>query len=90
MNVYTLGEGLVNAFATGLYTYHEPPKRPAMQEFRGRARWSGTSFAAPLVAGLIAAQMSANGMSAADATSTLLSQAEEIPGLGRVLRPREA
>ena len=90
VDVYTLGEGLVNAFAAGLYTYHEPPKRPAVQEFRGLARWSGTSFAAPLVAGLIAAQMSAAGMSAADATSTLLSQAEEIPGLGRVLRPRQA
>jgi len=90
VNVYTLGEGLVNAFATGRYTYHEPPKRPAVQEFRGRARWSGTSFAAPLVAGLVAAAMSAGGRSAAAATHDLLAQAQaqQIPGVGPVLYPR--
>jgi len=90
VNVYTPGEGLVNAFATGRYTYHEPPKRPAVQEFRGRARWSGTSFAAPLVAGLVAAAMSAGGRSAAAATHDLLAQAQaqQIPGVGPVLYPR--
>ena len=90
VNVYTPGEGLVNAFATGRYTYHEPPKRPAVQEFRGRARWSGTSFAAPLVAGLVAAAMSAGGRSAAAATHDLLAQAQaqQVPGVGPVLYPR--
>ena len=90
VDVYTPGEGLVNAFASGEYTYQEPPKRPAMQIFDGRARWSGTSFAAPLVAGLIAAQMSANGMSADDATQAVLAQAraQAIPGIGPVLFPR--
>jgi subtilisin family serine protease len=75
VDVFTLGEGLVNAFATGEYSYHEPPKRPAVQVFNGRARWSGTSFAAPLVAGLIANFMSANGGTGAAAISTLLRQA---------------
>ena len=90
VDVYTPGEGLVNAFASGEYTYQEPPKRPATQIFDGRARWSGTSFAAPLVAGLIAAQMSANGMSADDATQAVLAQAraQAIPGIGPVLFPR--
>jgi hypothetical protein len=90
VNVYTLGEGLVNAFATGEYTYQEPPKRPATQVFGGRARWSGTSFAAPLVAGLVAAQISQTGASATAATQALLSQAaaHAIPGLGPVLLPR--
>jgi subtilisin family serine protease len=89
VDVYTLGEGLVNAFATGEYTYKEPPKRPATQVFHGRARWSGTSFAAPLVAGLIAAQISRTGASAAAATQALLTQAREqaIPGVGPVLFP---
>jgi hypothetical protein len=90
VDVYTPGEGLINAFAKGEYTYKEPPKRPARQIFDGCARWSGTSFAAPLVAGLIAAQMSANGVSAADATQAVLAQAQAqaIPGVGPVLFPR--
>jgi subtilisin family serine protease len=89
VDVYTLGEGLVNAFATGEYTYQEPPKRPAAQVFHGSARWSGTSFAAPMVAGLIAAQMESTGASAAAATQAVLDQASQqaIPGVGPVLFP---
>jgi hypothetical protein len=73
----------------GVYTYQEPPKRPARQIFAGMARWSGTSFAAPLVAGLIAAQMSSANASAADATAMVLAQAAEqaIPGVGPALYP---
>jgi hypothetical protein len=90
VDVYTLGEGLVNAFATGEYTYHEPPKRPATQVFDGRARWSGTSFATPLAAGLIAAEMSQAGLTASDATQAVLARAQSqaIPGVGPVLYPR--
>jgi subtilisin family serine protease len=89
VKVYTLGDGVVNAYPTGVYTYQEPPKRPAQQIFDGMARWSGTSFAAPLVAGLIAAQMSSAGATAADATAMVLSQAAEqaIPGVGPALYP---
>lgn len=90
VDVYALGEGLVNAFATGSYTYQEPPKRPAVQVFDGRARWSGTSFAAPLVAGLIAAAMSEAGLTATDATQAVLAQAQAqaLPGVGPALYPR--
>jgi len=90
VNVYTVGEGLVNAYATGLYTYQEPPKRPAQQIFDGLARWCGTSFAAPLVAGLIAVQMASANVTAAEATATVLQQAvdQAIPGVGPVLYPR--
>jgi hypothetical protein len=90
VDVYTLGEGLVNAFATGQYTYHEPPKRPATQVFDGSARWSGTSFATPLAAGLIAAAMSQGGLTATAATQAVLAraQAQAIPGVGPVLYPR--
>ncbi len=95
VNVYALGEGLINAFAIGEYSYQEPPKRPHKQVFHGRARWSGTSFSAPLVAGLIAARLSA--LSAADPAATawdawtqLRAQAaaQAIPGVGPVLYPR--
>ena len=91
VDVYAPGEALVNAFATGVYTYQEPPRRPAVQAFDGMARWSGTSFSAPLVAGLIAWQMTAGSASAADAASALLQQAvaDEIQDVGPVLYPRE-
>ena len=91
VNVYAPGDALVNAFATGVYTYQEPPRRPARQAFSGMARWSGTSFSAPLVAGLIAAWMSANGISAADAAAALLGQAAANPvsGVGPVLYARQ-
>jgi subtilisin family serine protease len=88
VDVYTLGEGLVNAFAVGEYTYQEPPKRPATQVFEGRARWSGTSFAAPMVAGLIAARVSSK-VSVGQATRALLEQArrDAIDGVGPVVLP---
>ena len=89
VDVYALGEGLVNAYATGEYTYHEPPKRPAKQTFDGMARWDGTSFSTPLVAGLIAAEISRTGASAAEATEAVLTaaQAQEIKGVGPALVP---
>ena len=89
MNVYALGEGLVNAYAFGEYKYQEPPKAPAKQIFQGIARWSGTSFSAPLVAGLIARQMAQSGSTAAVAAQVLLNkaQAQAIPGVGPVLYP---
>ena len=92
VDVYALGEGLVNAYATGVYTYQEPPKRPAKQTFQGMARWDGTSFSTPLVAGLIAAEMARSGISAQAATQTVLAKAreQEIRGVGPVLFPPQS
>jgi hypothetical protein len=89
VDVYALGEGMVNAYATGVYTYQEPPKSPAKQVFDGMARWDGTSFSAPLVAGLIADEIARNGTAVAAATQALLdkAKAQEIPGVGPVLFP---
>ena len=90
VDVYALGEGVVNAFATGVYNYHLPPKRPATQVFDGMARWSGTSFAAPLLAGLIVAEMARHPSSPVDAWKawqTVLGTAADIGGFGPVLLP---
>ncbi|TMR94510.1 S8/S53 family peptidase [Nonomuraea basaltis] len=85
VDVYALGEGMVNAYATGEYTYQEPPKAPAVQVFGGMSRWDGTSFAAPLVAGMIAAHIARTGVPAEDAKSAVLGQAVMLPGVGPAL-----
>jgi Subtilase family len=88
VDVYALGEGIVNAFAVGQYRYHEPPKQPARQDFlRPLARWSGTSFAAPLVSGMIAARMGRTGEQSGQAVEALLDEARQkaIDGIGPVL-----
>lgn len=87
VDVYALGEGMVNAYAAGEYSYQEPPKRPATQVFDGMARWDGTSFAAPLVAGMIAARMTRTGESSADAAQAVLAfaQGQPIRDLGPAL-----
>jgi Subtilase family len=89
VDVYALGEGMVNAFVTGEYTYQEPPKQPAEQTFSGMARCGGTSFSAPLVAGLIANEMAQSGSTAAVAAQAVLAQAQAqaIPGVGPALFP---
>jgi subtilisin family serine protease len=91
VKVYAPGQDLVHAFGRGKYTYEEP-HTGRTAEFDGMAVWSGTSFATPVVAGLIAARMSGAGESARAAADSLLrlARAQALPGVGPVLRPGQA
>jgi hypothetical protein len=90
-DVWAPGEALVNAFASGLYTYDEPPRTGAREVFSGMARWNGTSFATPLVVGLVAARMIRTGETARQALDAVMTvaAAQPIPGLGPALDPAQ-
>ncbi len=84
------GVDFVNAYATGRYRCSESPGRGRVRNFRnGVARWSGTSFATPLVAGMIAARASGRGVDVVTARDELvaMARANAVAGVGPVLMP---
>ena len=91
-DVYALGRNHVNAFPDGTFVCHESPDKGDVRVFgTGLARWSGTSFAAPVVAGLIAREISESGSSARDARDAVLARAvhDSDPMVGPHLELRQ-
>ena len=58
-----------------------------MRSFTGMAQWSGTSFATPVVTGLVAAHMSEHGVSARDAVAALVAAGLSVTDPGGLSRP---
>jgi subtilisin family serine protease len=86
VDVYAPGEDHVNAFCVGSYT---DLKGNAHVFDRPLAVWSGTSFSTPLVAGLVARQMTKTGRDGQEAVEALREEAlaQFRPGVGPRLLP---
>ena len=82
----TVGQGLRSTY---VYGTESPLIDPAETEFSGPdpfAVWSGTSFAAPQVAGAIARLYQGPGVTLRGALDQLLQLAVPIPGFGRAVQ----
>ena len=79
---WAIGRDLVNAFPVGTYTPHEPQNLPGPDRIfeNGLAKWSGTSFATPVVAGIIAARMAHTGETSKVAADLLFARARASRG----------
>ena len=88
VDVYAPGDRLVNAYAKGTFVYAWEGAQ-GQATFDGMARWSGTSFATPLVAGLVASRMSTTGQRSRRAWGALedLADQQALLGVGPVLYP---
>ena len=83
VDVYAPGVRILSTYLQGIWklpSEHEP------RSIDGFAYWSGTSFAAPQVAAMIASKVPAAG-SARQAVLQVLAEANWVPGLGPVLIP---
>lgn len=83
VDVWADGCDIESAFAAGRY---QPLDGSAVRSFDGICAWSGTSFATPLVAAAIAVRMSRDGVSAVEARKRVLRDANDVAGVGRVVR----
>jgi subtilisin family serine protease len=79
------GVDVVSHFYTGIDEHDDHD--PATSDFRGWAKWCGTSFAGPIVAGAIAREAGIYGISVAAAVERVVNDERllRLPGLGTVV-----
>ncbi|HLY82123.1 MAG TPA: S8 family serine peptidase, partial [Acidimicrobiales bacterium] len=77
----------VDIVSTYQWGYYRPLDGGPLRSFNGGARWSGTSFAAPRVAGAVAARMQSDGLdNPHEAFARLIAEAPAgPPGLGKLI-----
>jgi len=93
VDVYARGSDVVNAYPRGRYRYVQAPLQGTSDVLlpAGLARWSGTSFATPMVAGVIAARMTGQPGTAPATADTLVAHAHQHAFSGLpVVRKRDA
>ncbi len=83
VDVYARGTGRVSTFYSGRFRLEHPDAPRGAQSFRGWATWTGTSFAAPHVAAVVANAV-VNGTSARQTAAALASGDPKArqPGFG--------
>lgn len=82
VDVCTIGEGVRSTFVPGIESPVTDPRREEFPE-NAWALWSGTSFAAPQVAGAIAKIAIDDGVTPTEAKRRLLEGAREVPLYGK-------
>jgi hypothetical protein len=82
VDVCTIGEGVRSTFVPGIESPVTDPRREEFPE-NAWALWSGTSFAAPQVAGAIAKIALDDGVTPTEAKRRLLAGAREVPLYGK-------
>ncbi|MGY1617398.1 S8 family peptidase [Geodermatophilus sp. SYSU D00691] len=80
IDILTTGTELVSTFLTGEVDVDLTARKRRLEKFKGFARWDGTSFAAALLSGAIAAEMSWTQESAPHAWRALAERA--VPSNG--------
>jgi Subtilase family len=82
----TVGQGLLSTYVSGQLSPLIDPAQTVFPSPNPFAVWSGTSFAAPQIAGAIAQLAQAPGIALHEALGQLLEVAVPIPGFGRAVQ----
>jgi subtilisin family serine protease len=83
VNMSTRGAGVVSTFVHGLESTARDPKPEDFRSTRPWAMWSGTSFAAPQIAGLIA--VSSQGRTPREAAADLVRSGTHLADFGAAI-----